>query len=212
VQSASAERRPVSLEAGIGPENPPCPACGEPLFGWATAPGDPGLAVRRCESCGLGAVGEPGDAVEALRDLDRLASGEGTYRIANRSSFQASLGGDGWAWLEPGVRYLFTPEAVQRLVTDRGQEVERTRWIAGPSLLGMWGTLLNGFTLGRNIALAVVGRATATPAGKRWQRGLDRFISIAVSLPALVVAVPMELAAALLRRGGVLEIRIAAAA
>ena len=32
----------VPLEAGAGPDNPPCPACGEPLFGWIDA--RPGLA------------------------------------------------------------------------------------------------------------------------------------------------------------------------
>ena len=62
----------VPLEAGAGPENPPCPAGGEPLFGWVGA--KPGLAgpVRRCESCGLGVVGDPAGAEEALRELDRL--------------------------------------------------------------------------------------------------------------------------------------------
>ena len=47
----------VPLEAGASPENPPCPACGEPLFGWIDQ--RPGLAgpVSRCESCGLGVVG-----------------------------------------------------------------------------------------------------------------------------------------------------------
>src|SRR5690348_17723699 len=50
----------VPLEAGAGPDNPPCPACGEPLFGWLAT--QPGLAgpVSRCESCGLGVVGVSG--------------------------------------------------------------------------------------------------------------------------------------------------------
>src|SRR5260221_4728001 len=62
----------VPLEAGAGPDNPPCPACGEPLFGWIDE--RPGLAgpVSRCESCGLGVVGDPGTGEEALRELDRL--------------------------------------------------------------------------------------------------------------------------------------------
>ena len=48
----SERTRVVPLEAGAGPENPPCPACGEPLFGWiGEKPGLPG-PVRRCESCG----------------------------------------------------------------------------------------------------------------------------------------------------------------
>src|SRR4051812_21611667 len=96
------QRTPVvPLEAGAGPENPPCPACGEPLFGWLSPqPGWRG-PVSRCESCGLGVVGAPGGPEEALRELDRLGS-EGGPRIANRGSYAASLGSAGWAGLEPG--------------------------------------------------------------------------------------------------------------
>ena len=48
----------VPLEAGAGPDNPPCPACGEPLFGWIAQKRGLAGPVRRCESCGLGVVGE----------------------------------------------------------------------------------------------------------------------------------------------------------
>src|SRR5512146_2075417 len=59
------QRTPVvPLEAGAGPDNPPCPACGEPLFGWIDVRPGLGGPVRRCESCGLGAVGEPGSAAD----------------------------------------------------------------------------------------------------------------------------------------------------
>ena len=34
----------VPLEAGLGPENPPCPICGEPIFPWLELPGGAGLA------------------------------------------------------------------------------------------------------------------------------------------------------------------------
>ena len=97
----------VPLEAGAGPDNPPCPACGEPLFG--RIDDRPGLAgpVSRCESCGLGVVGEPGSVEEVLRELDRLGA-EQTVTIANRGGFSAWIGGAGWAGLESGARYLFT--------------------------------------------------------------------------------------------------------
>ena len=112
----------VPLEAGAGPDNPPCPACGEPLFGWL-AP-QPGLRgpVSRCESCGLGVVGDSAGPEEALQELDRL--GAAAPRIANRASFATSLGSAGWAGLEPGVRYLFTVESVRRLVARRDQVVQ----------------------------------------------------------------------------------------
>lgn len=196
----------VPLEAGAGPENPPCPACGEPLFGWIDE--RPGLAgpVKRCESCGLGVVGEPGTAEEALRALDRLGSGDGV-QIANRSGFAAWIGGAGWAGLESGAHYLFTTEAVRRLVAHRDQVVKSARWSPGAGIATMWQTILNGFTFGRNGALGALRRSRAVPAEQPWQRRLDTLISVVVAVPALLVAVPLELIAAALRRGGATSLR-----
>jgi len=197
-----AEQTPVvPLEAGAGPDNPPCPACGEPLFGWIDK--RPGLAgpVRRCESCGLGVVGGSGDPEEALRELDRLGEPGRSARIADRGSFAAWIGGAGWAGLERDVRYLFTVESVRRLVAHRDQVVKSARWSPGAGIATMWQTILNGFTFGRNIALGALGHSKAVPAERPWQRRLDAFVSVAVAIPALLVAVPMELAAAALRRG-----------
>jgi hypothetical protein len=201
------QRTPVvPLEAGAGPENPPCPACGEPLFGWIDQ--RPGLAgpVRRCESCGLGVVAEPGEPAEALRELDRAGVVDGVP-IANRSGFSASLGGAGWAGLERGARYLFTDEAVRRLVANRDQVVTSARWAPAGGIEAMWQTILNGFTFGRNAALGALGRSAAVPAERRWQRRLDAVISVIVAVPALMVAVPLELLAAALRRGGAISLR-----
>ena len=84
----------VPLEAGLGPENPPCPACGEPLFGWLTAPARSEI-VRRCERCGLGVAGEA-SAAEAREALEAdLAGG----RVAHRQSLPAWLGRGAWAAL-----------------------------------------------------------------------------------------------------------------
>lgn len=202
--SESQPRPVVPLEAGAGPENPPCPACGEPLFGWIDA--RPGLegAVRRCESCGLGVVGTAPGAEEALRELDRLRDGE-TTRIANRASFSAWIGGAGWAGVEPGARFLFTPEAVRRLVARRDRVVAKTRWLPGAGIATMWQTILNGFTFGYNVAFAALGRGRAAPAERAWQRRLDALISILVALPALVAAVPMEAIAAAFGKGSAIE-------
>jgi len=196
----------VPLEAGAGPDNPPCPACGEPLFGWIDE--RPGLAgpVRRCESCGLGVVGESGGAEEALRELDRIADGQ-AVTIADRAGFSAWIGGAGWAGLERGARYLFTVESVRRLVAHRDQVVKSARWSPGAGIAAMWQTILNGFTFGRNIALGAFGRSAAVPAEQPWQRKLDAGISVVVALPALLFAVPMELIAAALRRGGATALR-----
>ncbi|MGC1164687.1 MAG: hypothetical protein WA862_01120 [Solirubrobacterales bacterium] len=203
----NAQRTPVvPLEAGAGPENPPCPACGEPLFGWLSPqPGWRG-PVSRCESCGLGLVDAPGKPDEALRELDRLGA-EGGPRIANRASYAASLGSAGWAGLEPGARYLFTVESVRRLVARRDQVVKSSRWAPAAGLAATWQTLLNSVTFGHNVALAALGSGQAGPAKHRWQRRIDGLASVVLAIPALAIAIPVELAGGIFRRGAVVTVR-----
>lgn len=202
----NAQQTPVvPLEAGAGPDNPPCPACGEPLFGWIGP--RPGLAgpVRRCESCGLGVVGDPGGAEEALR---ALGHGDGAVRIANRASFAASLGSAGWAGLEPGARYLFTVEAVRRLVARRDQVVKSRRWAPAASFAATWQTLLNSVTFGHNVALGALGRGEAAKARESWQRKIDGLASIVLALPAAVFALAIELVGGLVGRGAILKLKL----
>ncbi len=206
---STSHRTPVvPLEAGAGPENPPCPACGEPLFGWL-AP-QPGLAgaVSRCESCGLGVVGAEADPEEALHELDRLAHQVNGLRIANRASFACSLGSAGWSGLEPSSRYLFTVEATRRLVARRDQVVSSQRWAPLAGLAATWQTLLNSVTFGHNVALGAFGRAHAMPADRPWKRRIDALASIVLAIPAALIAVPVELAGGLLRRGAVISLRL----
>jgi hypothetical protein len=203
----SAQRTPVvPLEAGAGPENPPCPACGEPLFGWlAERPGFHG-PVSRCESCGLGVVGGPAEPEQALREFDRLA-GEDGVRIANRASFACALGSAGWDGLVPDAKYLFTVEAARRLLARRDQVVKVRRWLPLAGLAGTWQTLLNSVTFGHNVALGALGRASAVPAGEPWKRRIDALASVVLAIPALLVALPVELAGGLLGRGDVVTLR-----
>jgi hypothetical protein len=196
----------VPLEAGAGPDNPPCPACGEPLFGWLAEEDRLGAPVRRCESCGLGIVGTSAGTEEALAALDRSGDQE-RARIVNRTSFSCSIGGAGWAGLQPGDHYLFTVEAVRRLVARRDQVVRRRRWAPGPSLALTWQTLLNSVTFGHNVALAALGSGTAAPAEEQWQRRIDVLASVVLAIPAAVFAVPVELAGALFRQGSVVDLR-----
>jgi hypothetical protein len=197
----------VPLEAGAGPDNPPCPACGEPLFGWIDRRAGLAGPVRRCESCGLAVVGEAGGIEEALRGLDADATG-GSILIANRAGFAAWIGGAGWSGLEPEVRYLFTAEAVRRLVAHRDQVVSSARWAPGAGVAAMWQTVLNGFTFGRNVASEALGRGRAATAEKAWQRRMDATISVLVAIPAMLFALPIEAIAAACRRGGALRLRI----
>jgi hypothetical protein len=196
----------VPLEAGAGPENPPCPACGEPLFGWLSP--QPGLRgpVSRCESCGLGVVGTPGGPEEALRELDRLGSGSGP-RISNRASYAAALGSAGWAGLEPGTDYFFTVESARRLVARRDQVVRSSRWAPVAGFAATWQTMLNSVTFGHNVALAALGRAQAASAKHRWQRRIDALASVVLAIPALLIALPVELAGGIFRRGAVIILR-----
>ena len=204
--SESLPTRVVPLEAGAGAENPPCPACGEPLFGWLDT--QPGLAgpVSRCESCGLGVVGAEADPEEALRELDRLGDQE-AVRIANRGSYACALGSAGWAGIEPGARYLFSVEAVRRLVARRDQVVKRSRWRPGAGLAATWQTMLNSVTFGHNVALVALGRARGVAADESWKRFIDGLASIVLAIPALLIALPIELAGGVFRRGAVIDLR-----
>jgi hypothetical protein len=198
--------RVVPLEAGAGPENPPCPACGEPLFGWIGQKAGLAGPVRRCESCGLGVIGGPGDAETALHELDALREGE-IVSIENRGSVACSLGGAGWAGLHPGARHLFTVEAVRRLVARRDQVVKRQRWRPMASFAVTWQTLLNSVTFGRNVALGALGNMPAVPAPRPWQRRIDALASFVLAVPALLIAIPVELIGAALGRGAVVSLR-----
>jgi hypothetical protein len=206
----SAEAEPtqvVPLEAGAGPENPPCPACGEPLFGWLGAGRGRDGVVSRCESCGLGVVGGGANPEEALRALDALGPEE-SPRILNRASFACSLGSAGWAGFGPGGRYLFTVEAVRRLVARRDQVVASHRWIAGAGLAITWQTLLNSVTFGHNVALGALRDAPSAPAAKPWQRRIDALASIVLAIPAMIIALPVELAGAAVGRGAAISLRL----
>ncbi len=199
--------RVVPLEAGAGPENPPCPACAEPLFGWIAAKRGMAGSVRRCESCGLAVVGLSADPEEALRELEALREGDDP-RIDNRASFACSLGGAGWAGLQPERRYLFTVEATRRLVARRDQVVKSRRWRPLASLAITWQTLLNSVTFGHNVALGALREMPAVPAAKPWQRRIDALASIVLAIPALAIALPTELLGAPFGRGAVIELRL----
>lgn len=196
----------VPLEAGAGPENPPCPACGEPLFGWLAEQPGLGAPVSRCESCGLGVIGTGAEPEEALHELDAL--GDMAPRIANRSSFAAALGSAGWAGLEPGERYLFTLESVRRLVARRDQVVKSRRWAPLAGLGATWQTLLNSVTFGHNVGLGALGRARAVKAEKTWKRRIDALATIVLAIPALLIALPIELAGGLVGRGAVITLKL----
>jgi hypothetical protein len=197
----------VPLEAGLSPDNPPCPACGEPLFPWVGLPLGSGVA-HRCEACGLGTLSRSAGTGEALADLDRDRESDGSVTFWNRASAQALVTGGAWTGLGTERAFRFTPDSLRRLVATRDQVVAGSRWMPGSSLAGMWQSGINMFTFGHNVALGALGRATGFSARRGWQRALDWFITVALAVPAAVLAVPIELFGALFRRGGRYRVRL----
>ena len=96
---------------------------------------------------------------------------------------------------------------MRRLVASRDQVVSSRRWAPPASLAITCQSLLNSVTLGHNVALGALGRAQAAPAEMLWQRRIDVLASIVLAIPALLIAVPLELAGGLLRRGAVYNLR-----
>lgn len=157
---------------------------------------------HRCEACGLGALSRTGTTADALADLDRGGSDGLETVFENRDSLQAWLGGGAWSGLGTDRAYRFTPEAIRRLIANRDQVVKTMKWVPGASIAGMWQSGINLFTFGQNVATGALGSAIAIRAARPWQRGLDLFISVALAIPIGIIAVPLELLGALLKRGG----------
>lgn len=215
----------VPLEAGAGPANPPCPACGEPLFPWVGMPVSTGIA-HRCEACGLAVLShgekfhfplragetqeqppqsedsfDPGEPGEALAELDLDRDEDGAIFFDNRASLASSLMGGAWVGLGTDRRFRFTPEAITDLISIRDQVVTKVRWRPLRGIAIMWQSAINMFTFGQNVVLGSLGKAEQVAAEQTWKRALDWVISIAVAVPAIVVAVPLELIAIAFRRG-----------
>ena len=175
--------RVVPLEAGAGPENPPCPACGEPLFGWidrAAGPGRPGQPLRELR---------PRRRRRARRaPRRRCASSTGSaparrVRIANRGGFAAWLGGAGWAGLSRAPATCSRSRRCGAWSPAATRSSAAARWAPGAGIAAMWQTILNGFTFGRNVALGALGRGEAVPAEQPWQRRIDALISVVARDP-----------------------------
>jgi len=197
----------VPLEAGLSPDNPPCPACGEPLFPWVGLPVDTGMA-HRCEACGLGTLSRTAQTADALADLDRDRGDDGEYVYSNRASLQASITGGAWSGLGTDHPFRFTPESIRRLISGRDQVVKSARWMPGAGIASMWQSGINMFTFGHNVALGAFGKAVKVPARRGWQRALDGFISVMLAIPSIILAVPIELLGGLFKRGGVYRIQL----
>ena len=191
-----------------------CPACGQPLYGWLQldSPAGPTL-LERCESCRLGlaaGLGRGDIANELLAAARRLPDGGLELRVANRDSWQARLGGLNWAALETGRGLYPTPRALELLAEKADLSLVRIacpRWGTGQAW--MWQTIVNAFTFQHNFALRMrAGLAHASGgSASRLKHAIDTVVTVLATPLVLLVALPLELIAALAGKGSVLVAR-----
>ena len=118
----------------------------------------------------------------------------------NLASLQARIGGDRWFHQDvPRHRTHFTAAGLRLLLERSGFRVERmAHLLVEQNPLGMWQTLLNRITRGRDVAF----RALKRDLGRGPGVGRDLALT-AMAGPLLVpVAVALEVAAGLAGRGG----------
>lgn len=207
---------PATTEPG------PCPLCGDPLYGWIALPPVGGEAsiglpltdahervIDRCETCGV--------ALEREREIDLADEWEAVCHagepgareisIPNRASLQAWIGEVGWAAIEssPG-RLLHTPASLELLAERNDHTLERRRSpISRLAQAWMWQTLLNGLTFHPNFAREVrAGRLRAGSGKGGFRFAADLVVTVLGAPLVLLASAPLELGAALARRGGVL--------
>lgn len=217
-------RRKVSLEEGATPGGARCPACGEPLFVWVEAEGwgpREDQVTDRCENCGLvvGREAVPSAEVALEELLDRQTTsrtnggGPGSpetvvMRAPNGASLQAWLGAENWAGLRPGDSTLKpSPRSAELLLGKRGFELERVSFPVAAGMASMWQTLLNLLTFHRDFASeAASGRLRPGSGRSRAAFAIDVMVTVLAAIPTAILAVGLEGAAVLARRGGVIEV------
>jgi hypothetical protein len=188
-----------------------CPACGGPLYAWTQAPA---AETRRhethlldaCERCGLALLREADlDSVDLLAGATTRAGGRLSVGFPNRHSVQAGLGGGRWAALDlPLQQFAPTPEALAKLLEARGHRViGMGQPPLGPNQLWMWQTLLNGLTFHPNFAREVIARRLRPSTARgRLAFAADAVVSLLAAPLVVLISLPLELVAVLLRRGG----------
>jgi len=210
-----------------------CPLCGGRAFPWIGIPlpgseatvglaspvdpddpqaGDRARLFDRCQDCASGI--EKGVEIDLEDELDRLTVSRGdgarTLTAPNRASWQAAIGGDGWAALADWEGHLLlTPRGVELLLDRSGLAGERPAFPPwGPNQRWMWQTLLNGITLHPNFASRVLAGGLR-PANSRGRFAFlaDAVASVLATPLVALVAIPAEAIAALAGRGGRMVVR-----
>ena len=169
----------------------------------------------RCENCGLVAARDsvpgPEQAVAELIGGGGNGGGAMQIRAANGASVQAWLGAENWAALRPGDRTLKpSPRALELLLARRGLEAHGISFAVAAGMAAMWQTLLNLLTFHRDFASQALARRLHPRGFKaRAAYAIDGVVTVLASVPTALLAVLIEGAAVLARRGGVIEVRTA---
>lgn len=210
-----------------------CPLCGgraypwigiplagsEPTVGLASPvdPDDPAAGERarlidRCQDCASGI--EKGVDIDLAAELERLTvsrdADERTLIAPNRASWQAAIGGDGWAALADWEGHmLLTPRGMELLLDRSGLAGERPAFPPwGPNQRWMWQTLLNGITLHPNFASRVLAGRLRPANSRGWFAFAADAVASTLATPLVaLVAIPVEAIAALVGRGGRMVVR-----
>lgn len=142
---------------------------------------------------------EPLAALEQVRRW-LVPGGRVLVGVPNLASLQSRLGGERWFHLDPQRHVVhFTPPGLVSLLERAGfSDVRRRPVLVDQALAGMWMTLLNRSTRGREALRAFVRHE---PVARR-----DIVLTAAVGLPLLPAAVLLELGAVAAGRGGALAV------
>jgi hypothetical protein len=169
--------------------------------------------IDRCENCGLVVPRDavpPADAAaaELVARGSSLDGGRIAVRIDNPASLQAWVGAENWAALRPGGHDVKpTVRAASMLLARRAFRMRRNHSLTATGIASMWQTLLNLLTFHRDFASeATSGRlrpGTGRGAAAFWT---DAAVTVLAAIPTAILAVLLEGAAMLARRGGVLEL------
>jgi SAM-dependent methyltransferase len=144
---------------------------------------------------------DPYAALEQVRGWVR-SDGRLVVAVPNLGSLQARIGGDRWFHQDvPTHRTHFTVPGLKLLLRRSGFAPTRTRHLViEQNWLGMWLTLLNRLTVDRDVPFRFAKRDLryATRREAAW----DALISVVAGIPLIPIAVALELAAGIARRGG----------
>ncbi len=197
-----------------------CPACGEPLFPWVeAADADPASRVRhaldRCENCGLVLAREDGgEGIAALierAEREVRERGASTIEAPNAASLGAAIAGEDWSGIEvPARPALLTPRALELLLGHESLEISSLRYPAAAGMAATWQTILNLISFNRDFARSALSRRLRPRDSRAGRPGfaIDVLVTVFAAIPTAALAVLLEGAAILVRRGTILRAEI----